>query len=406
MGIQGFEDLCTNTTVKMKGCKGLSSNPAAMRCDYCKEKYDRIYAKAKKGALKFKPKIEARRLSVSLMSDVVGTTAGKLQREWTSRVEHIYATMYARALRRAFPPVFALCLCGSLARREACPFSDIDSFLLVENSTEKDTEYFRRVGKEVKQCLLEMGGDVDGFQLCRGGLDPINIIETPEDLLNEITQIEISDPGSHLLGIRDSPSFMFGQPKLFERFQNLIAAAKSQDLAGRKDTALKNLQRLVKPGGAFVLPTLKDEAVNIKEQLYRPVQLLLRDLSAYFGLQGTDGRTQVLELTKSNAMSPSIANYTINILEDVGKLRIQNHLRAKKENDFLLLDKKRAREGDVVATVKDLQQITACLERLERLKRLTERFINEYALQQKSSAGQFLARKPKNPFTGDVSTLV
>jgi hypothetical protein len=37
---------------------------------------------------------------------------------------------------------------------------------------------------------------------------------------------------------------------------------------------------------------------------------------------------------------------------------VERALRAKKENDFLLLDKKRAREGDVVATVKDLQQIT------------------------------------------------
>ena len=129
-------------------------------------------------------------------------------------------------------------------------------------------------------------------------------------------------------------------------------------------------------------------------------------MSAYFGLQGTDGRTQIVELTKTNAMSPSIANYTINILEDVGKLRIQNHLRAKRENDFLILDKKNAREGDVVATVQDLQQVMACLERLGRLKSLTERFIDEFALQQKSDIGQFFSRKPQNPFTGDVSTLV
>jgi signal-transduction protein with cAMP-binding, CBS, and nucleotidyltransferase domain len=404
MGLEGFEDMCTNTTLKMNGCKGLSSNAAALRCDYCKRKFKLIDAKAKKGAVKFKPVIEARRLSVSTMSDMPGTTAGKLQREWTKRVEHIYATMYQRALRELFPPPFALCLCGSLARREACPFSDIDSFLLVEKRRDKDTEYFRRVGKEVKQCLLEMGGAVSGFQLCRGGLDPINIIETPEDLLNEIVNVEISDPGSHLLGIRDSPSFMFGKPKLFQRFQELIAVAKSQDMAGRKETALKNLQRLVKPGGAFVLPTLKDTAVNIKEQLYRPVQLLLRDLSAYFGLQATDGRAQVLELTKDNAMSASIANFIVNILEDVGKLRVQNHLRAKKEDDYLILDKKKAHQGDVVADVKDLQQVTACLDRLGRLKRLTEKFIDDYALPQKT-LGQYFSRKPKNPFTGDVGTL-
>ena len=405
MGIEGFEELCTNTSFQMKGCKGLSSNPDAYRCGYCKGKYDQIHAKAKSGAVKFTPKVQARRLSVSMMSDLPGTTAGKLQREWTKRVEHIYATMYERALRKTFPPAFALCLCGSLARREACPYSDIDSFLLVEKRTDKDTEYFRRVGKEVKQCLLEMGGAVNGFLLCRGGLDPINIIETPEDLLNAITDIEIHDSGSHLLGIRDSASFMLGKPKLFQRFQDLITAAKSQDMAGKKNTAIKNLQRLVKSGGAFVLPTLGDEAINIKEQLYRPVQLLLRDLSAYFGIQATDGRMQVLELTKNNAMSASVANFIVNILEDVGKLRVQNHLRANKENDFLVLDKKNAHTGDVVATLKDIQQVSACLDRLGRLKTLTERFIGDYALQQKGDASQFFSSKPKNPFTGDVSSL-
>ena len=405
MGLEGFEDFCTNTNFKMKGCKGLSSNPIALRCDYCQAKYEFITKKAKKGAVKFKPSIEARRLSVSMMSDLPGVTAGKLQREWTKRVEHIYATMYARALRRAFPPAFALCLCGSLARREACPFSDIDSFLLVQKRKDADTEYFRRVGREVRDCLLEMGGAVNGFQLCRGGLHPINIIETPEELVSQLTDVENSDPGSHLLGIRDSPSFLYGKPKLFREFQDLVIAAKSQDLVGRQETALKNLQRLVKPGGAFMLPSIKDEAINIKEQLYRPVQLLLRDLSAYFGLGATDGRTQVLDLTKDNAMSASVANYIINILEDVGKLRVQNHLRAKKEDDMLILDQKKAHEGDVVATVKDLQQVTACLERLMRLKKLTEKFLDEHGLRQKG-IGQVFFQKPKNPFTGDVGTVV
>jgi len=252
--------------------------------------------------------------------------------------------------------------------------------------------------------LLEMGGAVSGFQLCRGGLHPINIIETPEDLVRQLTDVETYDPGSHLLGIRDSPSFVYGKPKLFRKFQDLVTAAKSQDLGGRRETALKNLQRLVKTGGAFMLPTIKDEAVNIKEQLYRPVQLLLRDLSAYFGVQATDGRTQVLELTKDNVMSASIANYIINILEDVGKLRVQNHLRAKKENDFLVLDQKKSHEGDVVATVKDLEQVTACLERLGRLKKLTERFLDEHGVPQKA-VGQVFFQQPKNPFTGDVGTL-
>jgi len=406
MPIDPFSPYCTNPVLKMEGCKGLEHNEFAYRCDYCKRKYEFRVRKAKKGAAKFAPSIEARRLSVSTMSDLPGITAGKMQREWTKRIEHIYATMYQRALRKCLPPDFALCLCGSLARREACPYSDIDSFLLVGKRKDADVEYFRRVGTEVKECLLEMGGAVSGLRMCLGGLDPINIIETPEELLDQLTDWEIRDPGSHVLGIRDSPRFLYGTYKLSRKFQDLISAAKSQDLPGRRSTAVKNLQRLVKPGGDFDLPTIKDETIMIKEQLYRPVQLLLRDLSAYFGLHATDQRTQVLDLTKENAMSASVANYIINILEDVGKLRVQNQLRAKREEDRLILDPQnpKIREGDVVATAKDLAQVKACLERLGRLKKLTERFIDEYAVQQKG-LGQVSSPKPKNPFLEDVGAL-
>lgn len=65
-------------------------------CGYCQKKYDFIARKAKKGAVKFKPSIDARRLSVAKMSDTPGITAGKLQREWSKRVEHIYATMFGQ----------------------------------------------------------------------------------------------------------------------------------------------------------------------------------------------------------------------------------------------------------------------------------------------------------------------
>ena len=112
----------------------------------------------------------------------------------------------------------------------------------------------------------------------------------------------------------------------------------------------------------------------------------------------------MLDLKKNNAMSASVANFIGSILEDVGKLRVQNHLRANKENDFLVFDKKNVHTGDVVANLKDIQQV-ACLDRPGRLKTLTERFIGDYALQQKGDASQFFSSKPKNPFTGDVSSL-
>jgi hypothetical protein len=84
---------------------------------------------------------------------------------------------------------------------------------------------------------------------------------------------------------------------------------------------------------------------------------------------------------------------------------IATHLRANKENDFLVLDKKIAHADDVVASQKDLQQVSACLDRLGRLKRLTERFLDDYVPQQKGDSSQFFSSEGKNPFTGDVGSL-
>jgi hypothetical protein len=397
MGIEGFEDLCTNRDgLKVAKCKGLSNNPVAFRCEYCQKQYDLVNAKAKSGAVKYKPFVEARRQSVSQMSAAPGITAARLHNEWTSRVDEIYVSLYARALRRTFPPVFALCLCGSLARREACPYSDIDSFLLVEELNDEDIEYLRRVGMEVRNCLWGMGGDANGFQLCRGGLHPINIIETPASLVDQLAAVEQTDPGSHLLGIRDSPRFLFGKRSLFKEFEAQVLATKNRDFAGSKAAALTNLRNLV--ARSFQVPRLTEPALNIKEQLYRPVQLLLKDLSAYFGIRATDGRTQVLQLTEFGAMSPTVANYLINLLEDVGRLRTQNHLRAKKENDFLILSQSAAQPGDVVANNDDKGRVKACLERLAVLKQMTERFVNDYAVA-RSRLARVFSKKPKNPFT-------
>jgi hypothetical protein len=58
-----------------------------------------------------------------------------------------------------------------------------------------------------------------------------------------------------------------------------------------------------------------------------------------------------------------------------------------------------------VANQKDLEQVSACLDRLGRLKRLTEKFINDYAPQQKGEASEFFSSETKNPFTEDVNSL-
>src|SRR5690606_8840975 len=58
----------------------------------------------------------------------------KLLTSWTTFVDTLLADMYGEQTV-AKPCRFAFCVCGSLARTEACPWSDIDAFILTEHQS-------------------------------------------------------------------------------------------------------------------------------------------------------------------------------------------------------------------------------------------------------------------------------
>jgi hypothetical protein len=397
MSIDGIEFVCTNVpNLKVAKCRGLNPNPNVFRCDYCAPQYDLTKRKANSGKLKFEPIIEQRRREIQQMTSQEGMTSAKLHLEWTQRVDEFFVQLYSRALHRVFPPVFALCLCGSISRRETCPFSDLDSFLLVDDMNETDLNYFRRVGQEVDETLKEMGGGTTGFCLCKGGLHPINVIATPEHLLQELERIEMNDPNSHYLGIRDSPRFLFGKVSLFKKFTQLLEASKKIDPVKSKTSAMNNLKDLIK-SNRFAIPKPTVEHINIKESLYRPVQLLLKDLCDYFGVTANEGRAQIVALVKAEAMSMTVANFLINYVEDVGKLRIDTHLKAKKEQDNIILVGKAQEPSDVVADGPTKVMVGRCLQWLGSVKVLLQQFIDEFGVE-RSKLKAFFKGKPKNPW--------
>ena len=122
------------------------------------------------------------------------------------------------------------------------------------------------------------------------------------------------------------------------------------------------------------------------------MQVMLRDLAAFFGVDAHDGRGQVLELVKGGNMSVGVSNLVINMLEDIGKLRVKTQFDQGKENEGLYMnvpsDFQEKGPGAIARKV-DVEMVMALRDRLRIWKKLAEEFVKEaerYASDRKTAA--------------------
>jgi hypothetical protein len=159
--------------------------------------------------------VNARRQRIArFQEEEEGVTAAKLGRLWSETVKEILVRLFEEKLPFALPSRFAFCLVGSLTRREACPSSDVDAFLLPEVATPKIRDCFAGVVEQVAAAMVTtFEGAKTGLRFCAGGLSPECLMNTPADLLNEIQGLEAGGkptpawgPGVHVpVRIRAAP---------------------------------------------------------------------------------------------------------------------------------------------------------------------------------------------------------
>jgi hypothetical protein len=360
-------------------CQGLSPDKNAYRCLGCTRQYEAIRGRARKGAFGVARQLAAKREEMAAQLNEPGITANFLHREWTDKVESIYTSLFARALVTPNAPTFALCICGSLARREACPYSDIDSFLVLEDTSDKTVEFFQRAALEVNQCLLELRGDVNGFRLCTD-LNPFHILETPEGLIRMLHETEVvgKATAAHELSVKEA-RFLSGSLELYNEYQRALAEYKKVNRGSTLENALTSIRQGIKDMRYLPDPS-KDNYLNVKADLYRLVQVMLRDLAAYHGIDAPDGRGQVEGLVKAGHMSVGVSNLAINMLEDVGKLRLKTQLGQKGhvEGIYMGVPSNMDDKGPgAIANKADMAMINALRDRLRIWKKLAEDFIAE-----------------------------
>ena len=388
-----------NTGNMSVNCIGTNPRQGGYRCVYCRgvvKRYGRT-----------RDNIQARRQSVADMMDV--KRAHEVQRAWSDRAQIIVQDLFIEMLNRrsSRPPAVALVMCGSIQRKEACPFSDVDCFALVGRPD--DVEVVKLAAADV-QNQLEVVGTYwesegsrifDGFHFCHGGLSPEKMCATPEGMIDFIDQE--SEANGHLLDALGG-TFFYGKRSLFDDFA-LRAKTFHQEAGARsaKQKALDSLKKYLDPENKDKPFRAKEDAdfTVIKDRLYRPAQQVIKCVAQYHGISEVETRTQVQKLKAAGKLSTQAFNFLDEYLNDVAKLRIANHMKWGREYEIIYFKKPAkpsAEETELiergtfpVATGADLRHVKALMAHSETIRALGSEFHR-----QMSKTG-LLASK-KNPF--------
>ncbi len=289
------------------------------RCAYCE------------GVHRTERSIKKRRDSMSRLLSDNSVSGDSLTLEWTTRAERVITGIYEEMLG-GVPDDWALVLCGSLARRQACPFSDIDAFIVVADEARID--YFVDISEKVKRRLIEAGGS-SGFHFCDGGLEPTKITNTVAELVDFIRNP--GDDGDsaggqqrqhQATGMLES-RFAMGNETLYREFTTALATT-APGVRSSKQTALNSLRNLV--DDQQVMYSHMRAAYFVKDAIYRPVQLICRYVAQYYGITAVDTSAQIQELRRKGHMSPEVGKLFTDVLDMFYRTRVGLHLRTQHED--------------------------------------------------------------------------
>jgi Putative nucleotidyltransferase DUF294 len=264
-------------------------------------------------------------------ADLIGTCA---QKQWSKMVEIILVELFAEPLApHKTHSKFALCISGSLARREACPYSDIESFILIENKMRR--RYFQDAARKVDAILKLSTEAVRGMgfdtEVC-----PMLHVYTPEEWHHELRK-KIEGPDGHIKrGLLTDFRFVFGDHALFEDTVSRVNSLRENTInSTRSDvvTALQNeLQVRVlnktakKYDDASPYYTSPTGRLHVKYQFYRYFEQVPRYLCEYYRLNVQGSRKQVEALCEAGHLSEALKKHILWAQETISRLRVKIQL--------------------------------------------------------------------------------
>jgi len=119
--------------------------------------------------------------------------------------------------------------------------------------------------------------------------------------------------------------------------------------------------------GDWKVRTGNELYIEVKNQLYRPVHMIVHALAQYYGIAAVSSRDQLTALRDQKHMSPEIANMLGQLLDVAGQLRMELQLQMGKEYEALKL--RAPTNSDPAKDVQDLaRQQVATGNQVQRVR--------------------------------------
>ncbi|MCE5315869.1 MAG: tetratricopeptide repeat protein [Parachlamydia sp.] len=302
------------------------------------------------------------------------------------------------------PPTKWACLgMGSMAREEACPFSDLECAFIIEKATPETRDYFRLLTHILELRIINLGetrcvifGEKEksptphGFCLDEGGNTPCGdrgtyeLIGTARELAQFQQKKWVESAHVIMANAMSTVCLIAGDRQLYDQYHQEKEAIHNQKQAGmlhRESFALHLLEGHL----TEFFPDLsirrerQDRGFGIKKNLYRPFQEMIHVLAIFYGLKAKNTLERVQELVTCKILSIEGGKNLRNALLRVLGLRIEAHLFYKesieilcyqesKQEDPHLLYLKKNHIDDLLVIHKALLPFCRCMQEFFRSK--------------------------------------
>jgi len=356
-----------------------------------------------------KTNIRERRGSVTRLG-LSGASGKQLQVAWNTRLDTIVSALFKSSLemivKDSSEKGWCFCVSGSGARQEACPYSDLDCFILVENDGPSQVDVFRRAAKQMSDILfaIDEDGTLDlGIRFCHGGLNPLGYnTESQPELIGSPGQIasliEHSAVNEHIrTGLGESRG-LCGDEKLHDAYRLEVESVRGKSLwaplgrpllAGHKKQAMKLLEKAASAWKGGLDKNTKE--VDIKLDVYRIPQYALGGLAMYYGVNEQNSFKIVEALQTRAKLSHRAVVAFKEVLEVSAKMRISAHLVQGGEVDALV---NKPQKNATELNDEEWKTLLNCRYQLEFIARVSRQFCEN-----KRSA---LKMNRSNPFVDSI----
>jgi hypothetical protein len=376
--------------------------------------------------------------------------------ENTRKAKAIFIQMLYEALEVLGPPPceYAIKFVGSWERREMSLCSDIEWFILIEREPPETLAYFRKLSQLVHLKFINLGQTPlhlqtqspnrelqkaikskplsptpQGIRIDESYLTPLGnpewpfaLIGTPETLLKfqqphweTLAELQYA---LRAISLDDASSLLSTHgAKLLANYQTLLAKhlnsqASNKQPSQRQAQALKLLEQHIYDDYPLRLTSIAEGgALNVKNDLYRPLSMLISDLALYHGIAETNTWDCLKELYRQGYLSQSIKQSLVEALNSAVQFRIfaQRHYGTEHE---MLWHRQTPEQDTIVPYLAELkpnfilneqhlQQLTDIYQVLLPVYELARQFIqtqgktNDFATHQlvlTNPIGQYLAQ--------------